>query len=137
MTPPVDLPGVLADIARIAGFPAALAIAERWGGTRLYVPMADKLESDHPLVEVVGIDAARAIAEYLGGDRPEIAKADRYMTLRRNVLIRTERAQGYSQAALALRHHLSERQIRNILGEAEEFSPNIDLFESCGGNVSA
>lgn len=132
---PPPLPGVLSDIARIAGFPAALAIAKRWGGTRLYVPRVDGLAPEHPLVELVGYDQARAIAEYLGGDRPEIARAARYMIRCRNRWIRTDRARGDSHAVLALRYHLTERQIRNILGAPESVS-HYDLFDS-GGNVSA
>lgn len=57
------LPGVLAEIAAVAGEDAALAIAAARGGTMVYFPPAP--ESDHWLSRLVGHKCALAIAERL------------------------------------------------------------------------
>ncbi|MFZ5749077.1 MAG: hypothetical protein ACOY45_15640 [Pseudomonadota bacterium] len=57
------LPGVLAEIAAIAGVDAALAIAEARGGTQIYIPPAP--DADHWMSRLVGHDAATAIAQQL------------------------------------------------------------------------
>lgn len=68
------LPGVLAEIAAVAGEAAALAIAEARGGTQIYVPPAPP--PGHWLCELVGEKAAQAIADRLtcgvGGRRVDL-----------------------------------------------------------------
>jgi DNA-binding transcriptional ArsR family regulator len=61
------LPGVLGEISAAAGEAAAISIAARVGGTRVYIPT--RLEEDHWLVEAVGREAAQKICAALGGDR--------------------------------------------------------------------
>jgi hypothetical protein len=58
-----DLPGVLADIAAVAGEDAALTIAAARGGTQIYMPPAP--EKDHWLSCLVGHRSALAIADRL------------------------------------------------------------------------
>lgn len=57
------LPGVLAEIAAVAGDDAALAIARARGGTRVYIPPHPN--SEHWMSRLVGEAAARAIADRL------------------------------------------------------------------------
>jgi len=61
-TPP-DLPGVLAQIANVAGEEAAVAIAEAVGGTQVYIPPVP--DADHWMSRLVGHKAALAIADRL------------------------------------------------------------------------
>lgn len=56
------LPGVLGEIADVAGIPAALAIADQVGGTRINIPARAK--DDHWLVQTVGREAADQICDY-------------------------------------------------------------------------
>ncbi len=58
-----ELPGILAEIAAVAGDGAALAIAAAHGGTEVYIPPAPA--ADHWLSRLVGHKAASAIAERL------------------------------------------------------------------------
>ena len=64
--PPVTshayLPGVLAEIADVAGLPAALAIAERCGGARQYFPA--RAVEGHWLVQCVGREAADKLCRH-------------------------------------------------------------------------
>lgn len=62
------LPGVLAQIAEIAGEDAAIAIARARGGTQIYLPPAPK--ADHWLSELIGHEAALAVADQLTGGFP-------------------------------------------------------------------
>lgn len=57
------LPGVLAQIADVAGEPAALAIAKARGGTEVYIP--PKPGPDHWLSKLLGLEAACAVASEL------------------------------------------------------------------------
>lgn len=59
------LPGVLAQIASVAGVEAALAVARAKGGSRAYVP--PRPGDNHWLVQTVGRAAADAIAAELVG----------------------------------------------------------------------
>lgn len=56
------LPGVLGEIADVAGIPAALALADKVGGTRINIPA--RAQDDHWLVETVGREAADKICDY-------------------------------------------------------------------------
>jgi hypothetical protein len=64
------LPGVLGEVASVAGEPAAYAIAECKGGTRIYIPA--KVPAHHWLTLTVGDVAAEKIAQRLGGDRYDV-----------------------------------------------------------------
>ncbi|SBW13047.1 conserved hypothetical protein [uncultured Alphaproteobacteria bacterium] len=64
---PQDLPGVLGDIAEVAGVSAALQVAAARGGRVAYIPTPDHLPPEHWLVVAVGAEAAAAIARRLGG----------------------------------------------------------------------
>lgn len=65
MTSHRHLPGILLDIAEIAGVDAALAVARARGGTRAYFCLVPP--DDHWLVELVGREKAEAICRALGG----------------------------------------------------------------------
>lgn len=54
-----ELPGLLAEIAAAAGVEAAVAVAEKVGGTRAYFP--GRPDPDHWLSTTVGHDKAAAI----------------------------------------------------------------------------
>jgi hypothetical protein len=68
------LPGILADIAEIAGEDAALAVAASRGGTQVYIPPSP--DRDHWLSRLVGQSAAKQIADRLtcgvGGMRVDL-----------------------------------------------------------------
>lgn len=59
-----ELPGVLGQIAEIAGDEAAIRLANRFGGDRFYVPQVATPECE--LTKVVGLEAAKLIVASLG-----------------------------------------------------------------------
>lgn len=111
MIPPI-LPESLQAIADIIGAPAALKVAGKWGGTRLYIPPLPGPE--HELSQLIGVDAARALGEAYAGERIEVPKADCWGRAMRNALVIGARASGKSQARVAREHGLTERHVRNI-----------------------
>lgn len=66
-------PGLLGEIAEVAGDVAALAIAERVGGTRVSIPA--RANPDHWLVETVGSEAADKICDYFRTLSPDQREA--------------------------------------------------------------
>jgi ActR/RegA family two-component response regulator len=61
------LPGILHEIADVAGEESAIAVAKIKGGTNAYIPLPENIDASHWLVAAVGEDAARSIARCLGG----------------------------------------------------------------------
>ena len=76
-----DLPGVLAEIAEIAGRDAAMELALKLGGEALYVPRPARLDPDHRLVVVVGFEASVRIAERFQGETIDVPLARRELAL--------------------------------------------------------
>lgn len=63
------LPGLLGEIAEVAGLSAALTIAETVGGTRVSIPA--RATDSHWLVETVGREAADKICNHFRTLSPE------------------------------------------------------------------
>lgn len=113
------LPGVLGDIARLAGEDAALNIALRHGGTRLSLPQ--QATPDTALARLVGMDAAAKICAELGGDRVEIPLA-------KPAVIRWLRDQGHTVSAIARMLHCNERTVREHANGPGGDARQADLF---------
>lgn len=60
------LPGILVEIAEVAGEPAAIALAARVGGMRVYIPA--RAAEGHWLVDCVGRRAAEKICAHFAVD---------------------------------------------------------------------
>ncbi len=64
----MTLPGILSDIADVAGDDAVLAIARARGGTEVYFPPVPT--NDHWLCRLIGRDQAKAVCARLTGGFP-------------------------------------------------------------------
>jgi hypothetical protein len=115
------LPGVLGEIASVVGVPAALAIAERVGGTRVYIP--SHVGDDHWLVEAVGREAAVKICELFAVDGSRGQRVDMpvaaiggraYRAFRQQLARRVHKLdkEGKSARQIALEVGLTERGVR-------------------------
>lgn len=111
-----QLPQTVAEISEIVGIDATLRLVEAWGGVRLYVPQ--QMPEDHLLVSTLGRDEAELLAEHYGGETILIPRCLAALRAVRNTHICNERDKGASIALLALRHHLTERQVYAILAAA-------------------
>lgn len=110
------LPGILRELCGLTGVGAVMKLVETYGGVRLYVPQ--KLNDDHALVKLIGGGNAQKLAEIYGGETLEIPKAEAAMRALRNREIRSLYPQ-FSQRELALKYNTTERNIRLILGDAQ------------------
>ena len=78
------LPGVLEEIADIAGRPTAIAIALAWGGREVHIPKPLHLarHPDHPLARLLEAEGtALKVSDYLGGSCIYLPRARRACAL--------------------------------------------------------
>lgn len=121
------LPSILQDMAELIGLPATLKLVEAYGGVRLYIPK--RFDPDHPLVKLVGHAHAAKLCESYGGELHfDIPRAVAATRAARDARMRNDRSLGVTHRELALRYVLTERQIRNILGDEEEDDRQAGLF---------
>ncbi|MBL8499573.1 MAG: hypothetical protein JNL77_03150 [Nitrosomonas sp.] len=115
------LPGTLQEMEQHIGIKAVLLLVAKCGGVGLYVPR--EISADHAIARLIGIDAAEKLASVYGGEELQLPKMLAASIARRNVEIRSE-YRTHSQRQLALKYHLTERQIRNIVtgGNGEDDS---------------
>ena len=99
----VELPELLAEIAEVAGLPAALAIAKFKGGTRTHFPA--RADDDHWLTVTVGREAADKLCKHFrsrnGGISLQVplGPANFYATARLMALALSEQGMSTSQTA--------------------------------------
>jgi len=102
------------ELTRIAGAEATAKLIDRFGGTRLYVPVAAKPESE--LVAAVGMDAAVRLCRAFGGERIEVPR--KHDVLRERILELGDR--GLSRSAIALELKCTVRWVRHVLSSLGE-----------------
>ncbi|GAA0600217.1 helix-turn-helix domain-containing protein [Paenochrobactrum glaciei] len=101
-----SLPGVLAEIAEIAGVEAAWALVSAQGGIVVYIPAEAK--EGHWLTELVGIEAAEKICKHFSvgntGNRIQIPMG-KFIQSRERLVKALEAGMTASQAALSAGMH--------------------------------
>jgi hypothetical protein len=109
-----QLPGILAEIADIAGEDAALAVAAARGGTRVYLPPVPG--RDHWLSRLVGHEAAKAIADRLtcgiAGMRVDLPLGPKGLIARGRAKVDRMIADGLSERDIALAAGYTTRGVR-------------------------
>jgi hypothetical protein len=109
-----QLPGILADIADIAGEDAALAVAAARGGTQIYIPPSP--DRDHWLSRLVGQQAAREIADRLtcgvGGMRVDLPMGPKGAAARLRSKVDRMIRENRSERDIALATGYSSRSVR-------------------------
>lgn len=104
---------ILTELAEVAGWDAAIKIADMRGGTQIRIPQEPAPE--HWLWDLLGEQAARAISARYGGSCLWVPKNDADSLRMRNEQIRADRRAGATINALAQRYRLTDRQIYSIL----------------------
>ncbi len=99
------LPGVLSEIAEIAGVEAALGLALLCGGSEIHIPRPARLTPDHRLTAGLGAGGAAAVARYFAGEKLYIPRA-------RRALARHLAARRVGSAEIAARLGISVRTAR-------------------------
>ena len=101
-----DLPGVLAEVAEVAGHDAAIQLALEFGGESIHVPRKGHLNSGHRLTEALGSDAVLAICRHFSGE-------SLYIPMARRLMVRHLAGQGMTNRHIARRLGLSIRTTRH------------------------
>lgn len=114
---PVADPAYLVDLL---GSTAVSALVRAFGGLVLDVPKRRDGQAYQRIEEVAGPEAAAKLVDKFGGTPLYIAKMYAAGLAARNRQIRADYDRRVSVAELARQHHLTERQIWNILGRGED-----------------
>ncbi len=108
------LPGILAEIAEVAGEEAALAIARVRGGSQIYVPPVPP--ANHWLCQLIGADRARKVCDQLtAGVGPRRVDLPQGPTGKLNAI----RASDQAEIDRLIRAQRSERDIALSTGYTE------------------
>lgn len=112
-----DLPPIVAEMRRLIGIRATLALVRAYGGQSLYVP--EQYDETHPLTRIVGHENAVALMQHFGRERIYVPQCRLALNVQRNIEISRRYEGGTSVRELAQEHGLSERQIWSILKRPE------------------
>ncbi len=115
LTPHI-LPGILREIAEIAGLQAAVDLCVAARGKLLYIPEGRRLTKDHPLVGAVGWRSARLIAKALGGQDYLIPTARPVLRAYRARLLRQA---GYTTAQIAMILDMARGNVKRLAPAAD------------------
>jgi transcriptional regulator GlxA family with amidase domain len=99
------------EIAALIGEAAALALAEEFGGSRLYIP--SMIEDGHRIAEAIGMPAARVLSARFA---PDVV----VVPLCRELRAAHYRGQGLSNGKIARRLGLTERGVERIFERLRE-----------------
>lgn len=94
------------DLIDLLGEPAFVALAETFGGTRLYVPTT--IGADHAIARAIGLPAAQRLSQRLAPDQITVPLA-------RDIRARHYRAQKLSKAEVARRLGMTENGVQRLL----------------------
>lgn len=120
------LPGVLRDVAEATDLTTALTLADKLGGSRVFVPREPRPGSK--LVEAVGMEAARSIAELYPTENVDIPLGPLASHGRRHREIMRLVEQGISNQEIARRLHCHNRTVRRAKQRSAGPSSQFDLF---------
>jgi DNA-binding NarL/FixJ family response regulator len=126
----IALPGILAEVAEVAGDEAALALARAAGGRSVYVPRPDNVPDGHWLVLALGREAAMMVADLVGGGDVAIPLGPTGRQHATRAEVDTLIGQGLSASRIAQRCGVTERTVerRRAALRAKANSSQLRLF---------
>ena len=123
MTEPVidiaDLPPMLQHWVELSGLDAVMRLVQRFGGTRVYIPMPEHITPDHWLAQELGVEAARAVAKAYTQEILLVPMATQALEKLKENLIRIDLGNGLSVRDIALKHRVHERRVWRIKATAQ------------------
>lgn len=119
MTDPV--PANLQGYVQVLGIEGTIALVERFGGARLYLPRTP--QADGPLAQALGLEAAQRLGQAMGGG--EAVK----IPLAKKWLARHYRGLGWSVARIARHLRCSDTTVYGYLADD---GSQLDLFSEAG-----
>lgn len=110
------------ELVRVIGADAARLLAQRFGGTTVYVPR--QIGEHHPLYVVLGRESAGKMVEWYGGARVNVPKQPE----RRHRVRELHRRGALTIAGIAIETGYSERHVYRLVREDGDAQPG--LFDS-------
>ena len=108
-----ELPPVLREIERVAGFKAAMRLVNKVGGLSVTIPKTP--DASHVLTQAVGLDIARKISALFGGERIAVPRAHHYRTVLRQAEVCRRYRAGEAVRLLAKEYSLTERAVEKMV----------------------
>lgn len=102
------------ELVEAIGLAAALKLARRFGGRRVYVPQPERIKPEGPLAGTIGFDAVTRLAKTWRGQEIAVPKCVGYLARERARRIHAEPA-AMSIAAIAAKYDITERWAFRIL----------------------
>ena len=110
------LPPVLQDFVRLIGLQPTMALVERFGGLRIFVPTPERCTDDHQFAQIIGTANLVKLADAYGGlEHFQLPKAEKALLAVRNARIAADYSSTKTARQLAAEHRLTEGQIVRIL----------------------
>lgn len=118
---------VLRIVAQASGLAAAVRMAQKYGGVRVYVP--ELAAPDHHLVELIGQAGLKALVAAYPSEYVTPSKAGNLLRAMRNQRMHLQR-ETMSLRDLAMAHRLTRRRVEQIMAEGcgQLSSDQYDLF---------
>lgn len=109
------MPSMLERVAAVIGEPAALILAERLGGSPLYIPQHPARGS--PLVLAIGHGPAARLCDAFPSQSVQLPSRSALDAGRRREAVRYDLRRGLPAAEIARRHGLTVRHVRRLRAE--------------------
>lgn len=115
-----DGEGLLQEVARRCGDDAALRLADRFGGLKIYIPAAP--DPAHRLAAALGREVLEALVAIAGGSSTIVPRGHRLLVeMRRRMILELYRS-GVSTGAIGRRIGVTQRYVQMVLRDERSAS---------------
>lgn len=111
-------PESMQQIVQAIGIDSALALARTYGGSKVWIPTADKLAEVHPVAQLLGMDQALALARIVGGSRLQVPLCQSVNDAIRNAQIVERWQAGDTARQISRTFNMTERGVMYVLEHA-------------------
>lgn len=119
------LPPVLQDFVRLIGLQPTMALVERFGGLRIFVPTPERCTDEHQFAQIIGTANLVKLADAYGGlEHFQLPKAEKALLAVRNARIAADYSTTKTARQLAAEHRLTEGQVVRILSAQGATAPS-------------
>jgi len=108
-----ELPPILREVERAAGFRAAMRLVETLGGLSITIPKNP--DESHVLTQSVGLEIAKKLSALFGGECIAVPRAHHYRTVLRQAEICRRYRAGESASRLARAYEMTTRAIEKCV----------------------
>lgn len=123
--PEALIPARLQEIAGYCGEQTALVLLLNYPGVHVRIPK--RVDPAHKLAELLGLLAFAKLVECYSDEIIQIPRAAKAIRALRNQQILREFAEGKSQASIAIKYGMTERQVNSICNHIR-IDSQLDIF---------